>query len=228
VVRPGACGETPSAAPTSQNSRLRHAPDSYTASWRPEPPPAEPHQNRYASTSRVSSPLTNSGPGPGSRGCRGGKPEPGPPRRRRHGVLTAGGRSKGTRSVRRQRGIKDRTEVAGDITGAEGRAGPTGSARRPPSWVRPARGVARGVSTPREDPGESPDRRCCARPALRARRQRPDPAATARRVAPHPGNAQSATVERGMTHRTLALGSHSAGVPVPRYALRSVFRAVTP
>ena len=37
VVRPGACGETPWAAPTSQNSRLRHAPDGYAPSWRPDP-----------------------------------------------------------------------------------------------------------------------------------------------------------------------------------------------
>ena len=42
VVRPGACGETPSAAPTSQNSRLRHAPDRYTPSWRLGPAPLEP------------------------------------------------------------------------------------------------------------------------------------------------------------------------------------------
>ena len=33
VVRPGACGETPLASPTSQNLRLRHAPDGYTPSW---------------------------------------------------------------------------------------------------------------------------------------------------------------------------------------------------
>ncbi len=36
-VRPGACEETPSAAPTSQYSRLRHAPDSYTPSWGLDP-----------------------------------------------------------------------------------------------------------------------------------------------------------------------------------------------
>jgi hypothetical protein len=41
VVRPGVCGATPWAAPTSQNSRLRHAPDGYTPSWRPDPHPPE-------------------------------------------------------------------------------------------------------------------------------------------------------------------------------------------
>ena len=41
VVRAGACGETPWAAPTSQNSRQRHAPDGYTPSWRPESDPLE-------------------------------------------------------------------------------------------------------------------------------------------------------------------------------------------
>ncbi len=34
VARPRACWETPSAAPTGRNSRLRHAPDGYTPSWR--------------------------------------------------------------------------------------------------------------------------------------------------------------------------------------------------
>ena len=46
VVRPGACGETPSAAPTGQNSRLRHAPDGYTPSWRLDPTRLRPHRNR--------------------------------------------------------------------------------------------------------------------------------------------------------------------------------------
>ena len=41
VVRPGACGETPWAAPTSQNSRLRRAPDGYAPPWRPDPHPLE-------------------------------------------------------------------------------------------------------------------------------------------------------------------------------------------
>jgi hypothetical protein len=41
VVRPGAHGETRRAAPTSQNSRLRRAPDGYRPSWRPDPHPLE-------------------------------------------------------------------------------------------------------------------------------------------------------------------------------------------
>ena len=45
MVRPGACGETLRAAPTSQNSRLRHTPDSYTPSWGLDPTRWRPHQN---------------------------------------------------------------------------------------------------------------------------------------------------------------------------------------
>jgi hypothetical protein len=41
VVRPGAVGDLASAPPTSQNSRLRHAPGRYTPSWRRNPDPLE-------------------------------------------------------------------------------------------------------------------------------------------------------------------------------------------
>ena len=61
---PWSCGETPSAAPTGQNSRLRHAPDGYTPSWRPDPDPleapAEPGQGGLVEVARR--PLLGGGP----------------------------------------------------------------------------------------------------------------------------------------------------------------------
>ena len=60
---PWSRGGTPSAAPTSQNSRLRHAPDGYTPSWRPESARLSPTGTGRGGSGRTARrPLPGGGP----------------------------------------------------------------------------------------------------------------------------------------------------------------------
>ena len=104
VVRPGACGETPSAAPTGQNSRLRHAPDGYTPSWRPDPdplePPPEPAERDAVETAGTTPPGGRSREPGGFPGARASATSPG--RRTRRGRDRPRGASEGHQP---QRGV---------------------------------------------------------------------------------------------------------------------------